>query len=76
MREQLLNGERFSTRKGAQSPTERGRIHDHTVRAAQQSRGPATRSRNHPACELRTNMVGGTKNFRLVIPRPELGMVP
>ena len=46
MREQLLNGERFSTRKGAQSPTERGRIHDHTVRAAQQSRGPATRSRN------------------------------
>jgi hypothetical protein len=29
--------------------------------SAQQSRGPATRSRNYPACELRTNMVGGTK---------------
>jgi transposase InsO family protein len=27
---------------------------------AQQSRGPATRSRNHPACELRTHMAGGT----------------
>ena len=26
----------------------------------QQSRRPATRSRNHPACELRANMVGGT----------------
>ncbi len=29
--------------------------------SAQQSRGPATRTRNRPACELRTNMVGGTK---------------
>ena len=28
---------------------------------AQQSRGPATRTRNPPACELRTNMVGGVK---------------
>ena len=27
----------------------------------QQSRGAATRSRNHPACELRTHMGGGTK---------------
>src|SRR5215469_2249505 len=30
--------------------------------SAQQSRGPATRSRNLPACELKANMVGGTKN--------------
>ena len=29
--------------------------------SAQQSRGPATRSRNYPDCELRTNMVGGRK---------------
>jgi len=29
--------------------------------STQQSRGAATRSRNHPACELRANMVGGTK---------------
>ena len=28
--------------------------------STQQSRRPATRSRNHPACELRANMVGGT----------------
>src|SRR6185295_3246523 len=29
--------------------------------SAQQSRGPATRTRNPSACELRTNIVGGTK---------------
>ena len=29
--------------------------------SAQQSRGSATRTRNLPGCELRTNMVGGTK---------------
>jgi hypothetical protein len=29
--------------------------------SAQQSRGPATHTRNPPACERRTNMVGGTK---------------
>src|SRR5215472_10838560 len=29
--------------------------------SAQQSRGPATRSRNLPACELKAHMVGGTK---------------
>ena len=28
--------------------------------STRQSRRPATRSRNHPACELKTNMVGGT----------------
>ena len=28
--------------------------------STRQSRRPATRSRNHPACELKTNMAGGT----------------
>ena len=39
--------------------TERWRTHHNPP--AQQSRGPATCPRNPPACELRTNMVGGTK---------------
>jgi hypothetical protein len=60
MREQCLNGELFYTLKEAQIVTERWRTHDNTIRA-QQSRGPATRPRNRPACELRTHRVGGTK---------------
>jgi hypothetical protein len=28
--------------------------------STQQSRGPTTRSQNHPACGLRANMIGGT----------------
>src|SRR5262249_4796243 len=69
-------GSSASPSKDARSASQRGTVlhaerspdHHRTLEdslqhgpSAQQSRGPATRSRNYPACELRTNMGGGTK---------------
>lgn len=69
-------GSSASPSKDARSASQRGTVlhaerspdHHRTLEdslqhgpSAQQSRGPATRSRNYPACELRTNMEGGTK---------------
>src|SRR4029077_16311874 len=69
-------GSSASPSKDARSASQRGTVlhaerspdHHRTLEdslqhgpSAQQSRGPATRSRNYPTCELRTNMVGGTK---------------
>jgi putative transposase len=59
MREPRLNGELFYTLKDAQILTERWRSHSNTTRPHRSLRGPATGSRNAPACELRTHMVGG-----------------
>ncbi len=59
---------RSASQRGTVLHAERSPDHHRTLEdslqhgpSAQQSRGPATRSRNYPACELRTNMVGGTK---------------
>src|SRR5262249_48778041 len=59
---------RSASQRGTVLHAERSPDHHRTLEdslqhgpSAQQSRGPATRSRNHPACELRTNMGGGTK---------------
>ena len=60
MREQFLNGELFYTLKEAQILSERWRIHDNTIVHTAVS-GPATRARNHPASELKANMVSGEK---------------
>src|ERR1700752_365636 len=69
-------GSSASRSKDARSASQRGTVlhaerspdHHRTLEdslqhgpSAQQSRGPATRSRNYPAGELRTNMVGGIK---------------
>src|SRR5262249_28597345 len=58
---------RSASQRGTVLHAERSPDHHRTLEdslqhgpSAQQSRGPATRSRNYPACELRTNMVGGT----------------
>jgi len=55
------------SRRGTVLYTQGSADHDGTLAetlqhgpSARQSRRPATRSRNHPACELKTNMVGGT----------------
>ena len=61
MREQFLNGKLFYTLKEAQVMTDRWRTHYNTVRPHSSLGEPATRARNRPACELRTNMVDGTK---------------
>ena len=58
MRAQFLNGERFYTLKEAQILMERWRVHYNTVRPHGSLGGQPP---NHPACELRTHMVGGTK---------------
>ena len=59
---------RSASQRGTVLHAERSPDHHRTLEdslqhgpSAQQSREPATRSRNYPACELRTNMVGGTK---------------
>src|SRR6185436_16890906 len=59
---------RSASQRGTVLHAERSPDHHRTLEdslqhgpSAQQSRGPATRSRNYPDCELRTNMVGGTK---------------
>ena len=59
---------RSASQRGTVLHAERSPDHHRTLEdslqhgpSTQQSRGPATRSRNYPACELRTNMVGGTK---------------
>src|SRR5215510_1362238 len=58
---------RSASQRGTVLHAERSPDHHRTLEdslqhgpSAQQSRGPATRSRNYPACELRTNMGGGT----------------
>src|SRR6185503_7846755 len=55
------------SRRGTVLCTQGSADHDGTLTetlqhgpSARQSKRPATRSRNHPACELKTNMVGGT----------------
>ena len=59
---------RSASQRGTVLHAERSPDHHRTLEdslqhgpSTQQSRGPATRSRNYPASELRTNMVGGTK---------------
>src|SRR5215831_11552463 len=59
---------RSASQRGTVLHAERSPDHHRTLEdslqhgpSAQQSQGPATRSRNYPACELRTNMGGGTK---------------
>src|SRR5262245_42647219 len=60
--------ERSASQRGTVLHAERGPDHHRTLEdslqhgpSAQQSREPATRARDYPACELRTHMGGGTK---------------
>src|SRR5215510_13273445 len=59
---------RSASQRGTVLHAERSPDHHRTLEdslqhgpSVQQSRWSATRSRNYPACELRTNMGGGTK---------------
>src|SRR5262245_46384674 len=74
---------RSASQRGTVLHAERSPDHHRTLEdslqhgpSAQQSREPATRSRNYPACELRTNMGGGTQQLPAGQQRSFGGHVP